>query len=71
MEARDPSEAAAWRSYRCPVCSHTEGVLLTGTDAALIRCSYCDTPLEVTARGGGLTADAKVVRSGLRAKERV
>jgi len=37
MEARDPSEAAAWRSYRCPVCSHTEGVLLTGTDAALIR----------------------------------
>ena len=70
MEAMDPSAATAWRSYRCPVCSHTDGVLLAGTDEVLIRCSHCDTPLEVSAGGGGQTADAKVAASGRRAKER-
>jgi len=40
-----------WRSYRCPVCSHTDGVSLAGTEAVLIRCSHCDTPLEVRVRG--------------------
>lgn len=40
-----------WRSYRCPVCSHTDGVSLAGTEAVLIRCSHCDTPLEVRSRG--------------------
>ena len=40
-----------WRSYRCPVCSHTDGVSLAGTDSVLIRCSHCDTPLEIRTRG--------------------
>jgi hypothetical protein len=40
-----------WRSYRCPVCGHTDGVSLAGTASVLIRCSHCDTPLEVSARG--------------------
>lgn len=40
-----------WRSYKCPVCSHTDGVSLAGTESVLIRCSHCDTPLEVRARG--------------------
>lgn len=40
-----------WRSYRCPVCSHTDGVSLAGTESVLIRCSHCDTPLEVRTRG--------------------
>ena len=39
METMDPSagEAGGWRSYRCPVCSHTDGVLVVGADAVLIR----------------------------------
>jgi hypothetical protein len=70
MEAMDSAGAAAvgWRSYRCPVCSHTDGVLLAGADAVLIRCSHCDTPLEVSVRGGGQTAAAKVAQ--LRRSER-
>jgi transcription elongation factor Elf1 len=70
MVAMDPSAATAWRSYRCPVCGHTDGVLLTGADAVLIRCSHCDTPLEVSSRRRGQTADAKVTAPGQQAKER-
>jgi transcription elongation factor Elf1 len=71
MEAMDSTEEApttGWRSYRCPVCSHTDGVLLAGADAVLIRCSHCDTPLEVSVRGGGQNAAAKVAQ--LRRPER-
>jgi hypothetical protein len=70
MEAMDSAGAAAvgWRSYRCPVCSHTDGVLLAGADAVLIRCSHCDTPLEVSVRGDSQTAAAKVAQ--LRRPER-
>jgi len=68
MEAMDSAAAVGWRSYRCPVCSHTDGVLLAGVDAVLIRCSHCDTPLEVSVRGGGQTAAAKVAQ--LRRPER-
>lgn len=62
MDATNPADepGTGWRSYRCPVCSHTDGVLLAGADAVLIRCTHCDTPLEVSARGGGQTAAAKV-----------
>ena len=72
MDGTNPAEVAAtgWRSYRCPVCSHTDGVLLVGADAVLIRCSHCDTPLEVSARGGGQTAAAKVVPLRRAARER-
>ena len=73
MEAMDSAEAAAatgWRTYRCPVCSHTDGVLLAGADAVLIRCSHCDTPLEVSVRGGGQTAAAKVAQLRRQARER-
>lgn len=42
-----------WRTYRCPVCSHTDGVSLAGTASVLIRCSHCDTPLEVARKDGG------------------
>ena len=72
MEAMNPADSAAtgWRSYRCPVCSHTDGVLLAGADAVLIRCSHCDTPLEVSARGGGQTAAAKVAQLRRQARER-
>lgn len=71
MEAMDSgaSAATAWRSYRCPVCSHTDGVLLAGADAVLIRCSHCDTPLEVSGRGAGQNAAAKVAPLG-RLRER-
>lgn len=72
MEARDPlaGAAAARHSYRCPVCSHTDGVLLAGADEVLIRCSHCDTPLEVSVRGGSQTAAAKVAAPPPQAKER-
>lgn len=62
MEALDPTagEATAWRSYKCPVCSHSDGVLLAGADEVLIRCSHCDTPLAVGVRGGGQATTAKV-----------
>jgi hypothetical protein len=62
MEAMNPSAGptTSWRTYRCPVCSHTDGVLLAGADEVLIRCSHCDSPLEVSVRGGGQTAAAKV-----------
>lgn len=72
MEAMDPSAGAAtaWRSYRCPVCSHTDGVLLAGADAVLIHCSHCDTPLEMSVRGGGQTAAAKVAPLRRQANER-
>jgi transcription elongation factor Elf1 len=43
--------AGEWLTYRCPVCNHTDGVSLAGTVSVLIRCSHCDTPLEVRPRG--------------------
>jgi hypothetical protein len=52
------------------VCSHADGVSLAGAHAALIRCSYCDTPLEVNLRGGGPTAEAKVAGRERPARER-
>jgi transcription elongation factor Elf1 len=70
MEAMDPTEAAAtssWRTYRCPVCSHTDGVLLAGADEVLIRCSHCDTPLQISVRGGSQTS---VKLAALRRTER-
>jgi transcription elongation factor Elf1 len=72
MEAMDPAAGAttSWRSYRCPVCSHTDGVLLAGADLVLIRCSHCDTPLQVSVRGGGQTAAAKVAPLSRPARER-
>lgn len=45
-----------WRTYRCPVCSHTDGVSLAGADAVLIRCSHCETPLEIRRRGADSVA---------------
>ena len=64
MEAMDSSAGAStsWRTYKCPVCSHTDGVLLAGADEVLIRCSHCDTPLEISVRGLGQTAAAKVAQ---------
>lgn len=39
-------------TYRCPVCGHRDAVeLQVSKEAALITCSYCDTPLEVAPRG--------------------
>jgi hypothetical protein len=72
MEAMNPSPDAgtSWRSYRCPVCSHTDGVLLAGADEVLIRCSHCDTPLAVSVRGGGSTASVQVAPLRRPARER-
>lgn len=39
-------------TYRCPVCGHRDSTeLARDRDSLLIPCSYCDTLLEVSARG--------------------
>lgn len=48
------AEAEERRSgtYRCPVCGHRDSTeLARDKDSLLIPCSYCETLLEVTARG--------------------
>lgn len=41
-------------TYRCPVCGHRDTAELPPSqDTAVIRCSYCQTPLEVSSRGSG------------------
>lgn len=38
--------------YRCPVCGHTDmAELPAGVEAGVIRCSHCETALEVAVRG--------------------
>ena len=65
MEAMDPADAgrSEWRFYRCPVCSHADDVSFTGAGAVLISCSYCDTPLEISAQGRRQFADARVAQA--------
>ena len=65
--------AGEWLSYRCPVCSHTDGVSLAGTVSVLIRCSHCDTPLDVRPRGPGsasVTVDVPQARHRVNQGER-
>lgn len=39
-------------SYRCPVCGHRDNAELpAGEETGVIRCSHCNTALEVAARG--------------------
>ena len=40
-----PERTEAWQSYRCPVCGHTDAV--SAAELTAIRCSHCDTALEV------------------------
>ena len=67
MEAMDSmgGDPSAWRSYRCPVCSHTDDVILAGPDAVLVACSYCDTPLELRMQARRQFADARVAQARL------
>jgi len=45
-------EEAQYGTYRCPVCSHRDGAeIRRGDTVGLIRCSYCDTSLELSPRG--------------------
>lgn len=45
----DPKElaGAAWHSYRCPVCGHTDEVVLDAGLEGTVPCSHCATPLEL------------------------
>ena len=48
------SEADETRSgtYKCPVCGHRDSIeMAEDKESLLTPCSYCDTLLEVTARG--------------------
>jgi transcription elongation factor Elf1 len=39
-------------TYRCPVCGHRDEVSLDADGGTrILTCSYCDTALEVSARG--------------------
>lgn len=44
--------APLYGTYRCPVCGHRDAVELEADEGSrVLACSYCNTPLEVTARG--------------------
>ncbi len=46
------AEEARNGTYKCPVCGHRDSMeLAKDKESLLIPCSYCDTLLEVTARG--------------------
>ena len=39
-------------TYRCPVCGHRDAAEIEMKNPqTVLDCSYCDTPLEVSARG--------------------
>jgi transcription elongation factor Elf1 len=39
-------------TYRCPVCGHRDALELDASEpSCVLECSYCDTALEVSARG--------------------
>lgn len=39
-------------TYRCPVCGHRDAVVLEADQSSrTLECSYCETALEVSARG--------------------
>lgn len=39
-------------TYRCPVCGHRDSAELEREEGSrVVGCTYCDTPLEVSARG--------------------
>ncbi|MGH7482777.1 MAG: hypothetical protein ACRELV_11530 [Longimicrobiales bacterium] len=39
-------------TYRCPVCGHRDvAELESSRESTIIKCSYCETPLEVASRG--------------------
>ncbi len=39
-------------TYKCPVCGHRDSTdMAKGQMSLVVPCSYCDTLLEVTARG--------------------
>lgn len=57
MSDRDPEPVPpgddAWRSFRCPVCGHTDEVAVPDGDTLRMRCGHCETPLEVEGKGAG------------------
>ncbi|HEX6134158.1 MAG TPA: hypothetical protein VFZ24_09345 [Longimicrobiales bacterium] len=39
-------------TYRCPVCGHRDAAELAAEEGSrVVACTYCNTPLEVSARG--------------------
>jgi transcription elongation factor Elf1 len=43
---------AIYGTYRCPVCGHRDAAELEPDESSrVVVCCYCDTPLEVSARG--------------------
>jgi DNA-directed RNA polymerase subunit RPC12/RpoP len=43
---------ALYGTYRCPVCGHRDAAELEPDETSrVLACSYCATPLEVSARG--------------------
>lgn len=52
------------RSYRCPVCGHVEATSIGGAESAVVRCSHCDTHLEVWPKDGPTLAVRVAPQSG-------
>ena len=36
-----------WQRYRCPVCGHMDAISASAPVTASIRCSHCETALDV------------------------
>ena len=46
------TENQLYGTYRCPVCGHRDAVMLDADrPSRTLECSYCETALEVSARG--------------------
>ena len=58
------------KSYRCPVCGHVDATSLGGAESAVVRCSHCDTHLEVRPKTGPTLSVRVAPRSGQRSRER-
>lgn len=55
--------SAAWHSYRCPVCGHTDEVEFSGGPSSTVACSHCATALELLVRSQDEAAVAVKVSS--------
>ena len=53
-----------WHAYRCPVCGHTDEVVLEERRPCRLACTHCAAPLEVEARGADVARVTVRVVSG-------
>lgn len=61
----EDSDPTGWRSYRCPVCGHTDEVVIAPGASPRIQCSHCDALLEVALeKEGAESVSVRLVEEG-------